>query len=76
MYNQKSDWVFEPGRIARIGKYAVTVVDEDHREILISSGALFLTLGSGTFLLMESDVMFRTDEIDALVMEMEAELLS
>lgn len=75
MANMQPTWSWQPGHIARMGE-ACTVVDEDNDNVRIPEGALVLTCGHGMMVLMKSGEIFRVDELDALVMEYDAELLS
>lgn len=71
----KPTWAFEAGHIARVDNEGVAVADEDGETLVLDPGALLLTCGWGSFVLMETGLSFRVDELDALIIEHAAELL-
>ncbi len=73
--NVNPTWSFKPGIIFRLFE-AVTVIDEDNETLILPDKTLVMTAGYGTFVLMETCVTFRVDELDARIMEFSAELLS
>jgi len=75
-YNPQPVWAFEAGHIARTCEPGLNVVDEDNEIVEIPAGSLLLTGGMGVFVLMETGRIFRVDELDALVIEYDSELLS
>jgi len=73
--NPNPTWSTKPGIIFRMTVYA-HVVDEDNEMVVIPKDALLMTLGACTFVLMETHRVFRVDELDARIIEYDAELLS
>ena len=76
MYNPRPVWAFEPGHIARTAEDPVVVVNEDNDNVHIPGRSLVMTGGGGVFVLMETGQIFCVDELDASIIEMDAELLS
>ncbi len=73
--NPNPTWSFKPGVIFRMTADEV-VVDEDNMTRVLREGTLLMTLGWGSFVIMETGDIFRVDELDARIMELDAELLS
>lgn len=73
--NPNPTWSFKPGVIFRMTSDEV-VVDEDNMTRVLREGTLLMTLGWGSFVVMETGDVFRVDELDARIMELDAELLS
>lgn len=73
--NPNPTWSTKPGVIFRMTA-PVTVVDEDCETIVVPKDAILMTLGACSFVFMETQDVFRVDELDARIMEFDAELLS
>ena len=73
-YSPFPTWSTRPGVIFRMTLLAY-VVDEDNETIVIPRGTLLMTMGACTFVFMETQRVFRVDELDARIIEFEAELL-
>ncbi len=72
-----ASWTLDPGHVFRVGLYAVTVVDVETNEALtFAAGTLMLTLGVGAFLCMNTGQVFHVDELDACILEYDAEELA